>query len=189
MGTDTSSDYADEHPNAEVIGTDLSPMQVRGHDSQKGDEYRTDRLNPQPKWVPPNVRFEVDDATQPWTWKPAEFDFVHMRFLNGAIRDWPALFREAFRCCRPGGYVESGEFDPRYYCDDGSADGCEAVTTWNRIFEEGGRKLGNSFTVVEGDTQDAGIRDAGFEDVTVRVYKVSPLLYMTDRFTSSFLFY
>ncbi|KAF4121346.1 Methyltransferase domain, partial [Geosmithia morbida] len=146
-------DYADENPNTEVIGTDLSPMQ--------------------PKWVPPNVKFELDDATQPWTWPDNEFDFVHMRFLNGAIRDWPALFREAFRCCKPGGYIESGEFDPRYYCDDGTADDNETIKTWNRVFEEGEKRLGNSFTVIEGDTQDAGIRDAGFEDVNVKVYKVT----------------
>ncbi|EXA29949.1 hypothetical protein FOVG_18627 [Fusarium oxysporum f. sp. pisi HDV247] len=36
-------DFADQYPNAEVIGTDLSPIQ--------------------PDWVPPNVRFELEDAT------------------------------------------------------------------------------------------------------------------------------
>lgn len=123
--------------------------------------------------MPPNVRFELDDATKTWTWDSDHFDFVHMRFLNGAIKDWPALFGEAFRCCKRGGYVESGEFDPRYYCDDGTADAHDTIKTWNSVFEEGGRVLGNSFTIVDGDTQEAGMKGAGFEDVNVTVYKVS----------------
>ena len=50
VGTGTgiwAIDIASEYPSAEVIGTDLSPIQ--------------------PKWVPPNVRFEVDDASLDWT--------------------------------------------------------------------------------------------------------------------------
>lgn len=39
-------DMADQHPGASIIGTDLSPIQ--------------------PKWVPPNCRFEVDDFEQEW---------------------------------------------------------------------------------------------------------------------------
>ncbi|EGU73214.1 hypothetical protein FOXB_16275 [Fusarium oxysporum f. sp. conglutinans Fo5176] len=130
-------DFGDEHPDAEVIGTDLSAMQ--------------------PNWVPPNVKFEIDDATQPWTWPEHTLDFVHIRFLNGAIKDWHALFREAYRCCKPGGYVESGEFDPRYYCDDGTADGVEVIETWNSVFEMGAQKLGYSFTVIEDNLQETGI--------------------------------
>lgn len=119
------------------------------------------------------MKFEIDDATQPWTWPENTFDFVHIRFLNGALKDWPALFREAYRCCTPGGFVESGEFDPRYYCDDGTADNEDVIKLWNSVFEEGGKKLGHSFTVIEGDTQEKGIKEAGFEDVNVFSYKVS----------------
>ena len=59
VGTGTgiwAIDFGDEHPSAEVLGTDLSPTQ--------------------PTWVPPNVRFEIDDATKPWTWDAGAFDFV-----------------------------------------------------------------------------------------------------------------
>ncbi|RKK23540.1 hypothetical protein BFJ68_g17274 [Fusarium oxysporum] len=144
-------DFGDEHPDAEVIGTDLSAMQ--------------------PNWVPPNVKFEIDDATQPWTWPEHTLDFVHIRFLNGAIKDWHALFREAYRCCKPGGYVESGEFDPRYYCDDGTADGVDVIETWNSVFEMGAQKLGYSFTVIEDNLQETGISNAGFQDINVVAYK------------------
>ncbi|KAM0417208.1 hypothetical protein ACHAPT_012785 [Fusarium lateritium] len=144
-------DFGDAHPEAEVTGIDLSPMQ--------------------PTWVPPNVKFLVDDATQPWTWPDNSFDYVHIRFLNGALKDWPALFREAYRVCKPGGYVESGEFDPRYYCDDGTADGEDAIKVWNSVFEEGGKKLGHSFTVIEDGIQETGIKDAGFTDIKAFPFK------------------
>jgi len=40
--------------------------------------------------VPPNVKFEVDDAESPWT-HTAPFDFIFCRYLLGGIADWPAL--------------------------------------------------------------------------------------------------
>lgn len=49
LGTGTgiwAIDMADQHPNATVTGVDLSPTQ--------------------PDWIPPNVRFEVDDYTEEW---------------------------------------------------------------------------------------------------------------------------
>src|SRR5580692_8644625 len=39
-------EFAAQYPSASVIGTDLSPIQ--------------------PAFVPPNCRFEVDDAEDPW---------------------------------------------------------------------------------------------------------------------------
>lgn len=64
-------DFADEHPSAEVIGVDLSPIQ--------------------PSFVPPNCHFEVDDATLPWTYLPSSFDFIHIRCLMGAGKLMPSL--------------------------------------------------------------------------------------------------
>jgi len=95
-----------------------------------------------------------------------------MRYLAGAVQDWNALFREAYRCCKPGGYIESCDFDPRYYCDDGTADDDETLKLWAKVFEEGGAKLGNTFRVIELGIQDEGIKAAGFEDVKGVTYKV-----------------
>jgi len=76
------SDFADEYPGCEVIGTDISPMQ--------------------PRWVPPNCRFEIDDANNiPWTFEDNTFDFIHIRSMYGCISDWDAVYREAFRCLKP----------------------------------------------------------------------------------------
>ncbi|KAF4435134.1 hypothetical protein FACUT_7392 [Fusarium acutatum] len=128
-------DFADQYPNAEVIGTDLSPIQ--------------------PDWIPPNVRFELEDATTNWTWSNGTFDFVHMRYLIGAIADWGALFKEAFRCCKPGGFVESVEVNPTFLSDNETASNVMAVQT---------------FCEIEGDAEL--LAAAGFVDLQVTDFKV-----------------
>ncbi|KAM5363321.1 hypothetical protein ACJA88_013632 [Fusarium oxysporum] len=153
IGTGTgiwAIDFADQYPNAQVIGTDLSPIQ--------------------PDWVPPNVRFELEDATSNWTWSNDSFDFVHMRYLIGAITDWGALFKEAFRCCKPGGFVESVEVNPTFLSDDETAGDVMAVQTWNKLFREASKALGRSFCEIEGDVEL--LAASGFVDLQVTDFKV-----------------
>lgn len=70
------SEFADANPSADVIGVDLSPIQ--------------------PKFVPPNCRFEVDDITQEWTYPDNHFDFIHVRAMIGSIPDWTGLYKKAY---------------------------------------------------------------------------------------------
>ncbi|KAF5588038.1 demethylmenaquinone methyltransferase [Fusarium subglutinans] len=148
LGAD--AEFADRHPNVEIVGTDLSPCQ--------------------PEWVPPNVRFEIDDAALSWTWGPDEFDFIHIRYIFGAIKDWSALFSEAYRCCVPGGWVQSAEADVEFRCDDGTIDKEPNLKIYKKLFEEGAKILGNPFFVY--DQQVQGFKDAGFEDITTVDYKI-----------------
>ena len=67
----------DEYPGAEVLGIDLSPIQ--------------------PLWVPPNVKFMVDDAESPWLHPPDSFDFVHIRHMCSSIKNWPKLLEQAHK--------------------------------------------------------------------------------------------
>ncbi|OBS27835.1 hypothetical protein FPOA_01778 [Fusarium poae] len=154
VGTGTgiwAIDFADEYPNAEVTGTDISPIQ--------------------PDWIPPNLKFEIEDCTQEWTFQPETFDFVYMRYLYGSISDWPALFREAYRVCKPGGWVESYEASPRMESDDGSVtEGC-AINEWGKFFIEGGRKLNRTFEIIDKDLQKKGMEEAGFVDIQVWDFK------------------
>ena len=106
VGTGTgiwAIDFADENPDIAVIGTDLSPVQ--------------------PGWVPPNLKFEIEDCTKEWTWDANTFDFVHMRYLFGGINDWVSLFKEGHRTLKGGAYLESVESDPQMHSDDGTLDG------------------------------------------------------------------
>jgi len=120
----------------------------------------------QPSWVPPNVRFEIEDCTAPWTFAPATFDYIHMRFLVGSIDDWPALLRRAFDACKPGGYVESFEPSVHLESDDGSVTDQTALGQWGKLFAEGGRKFGRSFQLYQEGTVRAAVEAAGFVDVS-----------------------
>lgn len=45
--------------------------------------------------VPENVRFEIDDVDEDWTYsKP--FDYIHSRFMTGAINNWRKFFGSAY---------------------------------------------------------------------------------------------
>ncbi|KAM5346242.1 hypothetical protein ACJ41O_009247 [Fusarium nematophilum] len=150
IGTGTgiwAIDFADEYPNAEVIGTDISPIQ--------------------PSWVPPNLKFEIEDCTQEWTFDPDSMDYVHMRYLYGSISDWAALFKEAFKVCKPGGWVESYEASPRMESDDGSVTDKCAINEWGKFFIEGGKKLNRTFEIIDKDLQQKYMEEAGFVDVKV----------------------
>ncbi|KAM0084276.1 hypothetical protein ACKRZS_003493 [Fusarium odoratissimum] len=99
-------------------------------------------------------------------------DFVHMRYLFGSIKDWSALFKEAFRTCRPGGWVESHEASAMMESDDGTVTDTSAMHEWGRFFIEGGKKMGQPCTIIEDDLQQKCMREAGFEDIQIADYKV-----------------
>ncbi|KAK7564384.1 S-adenosyl-L-methionine-dependent methyltransferase [Phyllosticta citricarpa] len=120
-------DFADEHPSAEVIGTDLSPIQ--------------------PAFVPPNVKFEVDDCTQPWMYLSNHFDLIHIRCLYGSISDWPAFYREAY------------DFPPN-----------SALLEWSDLFIGSAEKFGKTMRVI--DNMKRWITDTGFQEVSEVRYKV-----------------
>lgn len=68
-------DFADEHPESEVLGIDLSPIQ--------------------PSFIPPNVSFQVDDLEQDWIFNN-KFDFIYARMLTGSFQDFPAFFTKSY---------------------------------------------------------------------------------------------
>ena len=127
----------------------------------------------QPSWLPPNLKFEIDDANQTWTWPDNTFDYIHMRAMFGSIVDWNALAREAFRCCKPGGYFEDYENSIKMDCDDGSIPPGSPMDEWGKVFWEAGKKFGRTFRVVEDDVQRKCMEDAGFVDVQMWEHKVS----------------
>ncbi|KAI9863974.1 MAG: hypothetical protein M1824_006012 [Vezdaea acicularis] len=93
IGTGTgiwAMQMADKYPSAEIIATDLSPIQ--------------------PTWVFPNLRFEIDDAEADWLYKPSTFDLVHARYMFHGIRNWPRLLKQALIVLKPGGWTELVEF-------------------------------------------------------------------------------
>ncbi|KAH6688257.1 S-adenosyl-L-methionine-dependent methyltransferase [Plectosphaerella plurivora] len=155
VGTGTgiwAIDFADQFPSAEVIGTDLSPIQ--------------------PVWVPPNCRFELDDAQLPWSFPDNHFDFIHMRLLMGSIKDWPFLYSEVMRCLKPGGWLEHMDYDPHVYCDDNSFSPTSAWREYGSFFTSAGDKTGRTFRIIIDQANMGWMRDAGFENVDERRLKL-----------------
>ncbi|KAI0400117.1 S-adenosyl-L-methionine-dependent methyltransferase [Xylaria palmicola] len=140
-------DFADQYPHTEVIGVDISPSQ--------------------PQWIPPNLKFEIDDITQPWTYTPNSFDYIHMRWLIGAVPDWYTLFREVYQTLKPGGIFESKESSCLIQSDDGTVPYGSALDQWGRVFTEAGRKFGRTFRPLEDDLQIKAMEAAGFVDIKV----------------------
>lgn len=154
IGTGTgiwAIDFADENPGAEVIGTDLSPIQ--------------------PTWVPPNVKFYIDDAEAEWVYSADEaFDFIHCRTLSGSISDWDRLVQQMYTHVRPGGWVEFQEPLAQCESDDGSMDMAQDLIRWQALCNEGAKQFGKDIRA--GDSLKQRMLDAGFVDVQEKVVKV-----------------
>ncbi|KAF9878365.1 methyltransferase domain-containing protein [Colletotrichum karsti] len=85
IGTGTgiwAMDYAEEHPEAKVIGVDLTPIQS-GYNMNLATS------------VPSNCVFEIDDVEKEWTWS-APFDFVFLRHMNSSFASWEKVIAQAY---------------------------------------------------------------------------------------------
>ncbi|KAL3962461.1 hypothetical protein ACCO45_003984 [Purpureocillium lilacinum] len=140
----------DLYPSAEVIGTDLSPIQS--------------------EWVPPNVKFEIDDATLEWTFEKNYFDFIHARTLAGAIKDWPGLLGQCFNHIKPGGRVEISEGRPNFWCDDDTLTEDTATYKWLTEFRRLSEPLGFDIAPKLPEM----LKNTGFQDVKF-TQKIVPL--------------
>ena len=114
----------------------------------------------------------MEDCSQPWTFDSDSIDFVHIRYLTGSIQDWPALFKEAYRCTKPGGWIESFDTSGGFESDDGSVKENSAIAQWGKIFAEGGKMLGRTFRMFEDRIQRRGLEEAGFVDIQEVDFKV-----------------
>ncbi|KAI7971256.1 hypothetical protein EIK77_003555 [Talaromyces pinophilus] len=161
MGTGTgiwAIDFAFEHPSANVIGTDLSPIQ--------------------PSFVPPNCKFEIDDYEEPWTFVQ-KFDFVHARMLAGSITDGPSLFKQVYDGLAPGGWFELQDFAFPVRSDDGSMSGTS--------FEELNENLVKALSILGKDPAlaekyKALMVSAGFKNVVEIKYKWPQNQWPKDKF-------
>ncbi|KAI8296847.1 methyltransferase domain-containing protein [Colletotrichum sp. SAR 10_98] len=139
---------ADEFPNAEVIGNDLSPVQM--------------------EWVPPNVKFEVDDVESPWI--GPKYDFIFSRTMAGAIADWPQLAKNVFENTNPGGWAEFQDWDIVYYCDDGTLTEETYTMKMDRMFLEACQMIGRD--PCPGPQLEGWVKDAGFVNVRHKMFKI-----------------
>ncbi|KAK3332290.1 S-adenosyl-L-methionine-dependent methyltransferase [Cercophora scortea] len=137
-----------EIPSAQVIGNDLSPIQ--------------------PTWVPPNVKFEVDDIESPWVY-PEKFDWIFCRYVTACILDWPKLVANAFENLNPGGYAEFQDFNLNFYSEDGSLTPSHTTKQWLDALIQASKLTGREMN--PGPLLEGWIRDAGFTNVHHQRFK------------------
>ncbi|KAG5800315.1 hypothetical protein H9Q69_000613 [Fusarium xylarioides] len=151
MGTGTgiwALEFAEEHPAAEVIGVDLSPIQ--------------------PPFVPPNCSFEIDDLEKEWTWT-TPFDFIFSRMMTGSFSDPEAIAKKAFDGLSPGGWYEIQDIQLPVFCDDGTLNPeTSPLMKWQEFLIEGSRKLGRPLG--DSDKYKDIVEKAGFHNVVETIY-------------------
>ncbi|KAK1672776.1 TAM domain methyltransferase [Colletotrichum godetiae] len=141
-------DFGEEHPEAEILGVDLSAAQ--------------------PDFVPPNVRFEIDDVEEPWIFTE-RFDYIHSRMMTWSISDWKKLFKQCYDNLNPGGYLEANEGNIIPLSDDGTLKDDSALMQSVRLWESAAKIFGRPFE----DTRRLKdfMEEVGFEDVHILKYK------------------
>ncbi|KAK1247406.1 hypothetical protein MKX07_002315 [Trichoderma sp. CBMAI-0711] len=165
VGTGTgiwAIDMSDAYPSAEIIGTDISPIQ--------------------PTWVPPNCIFHLEDAQLEWTYPPESFDFIHIRALYGSISDWGELYRQAYKALMPGGWIEDFEFNITLMSDvpEVRDDPKHIFKRWSEVFTEAGERMGRTLLIGTGGRMRKLMQEAGFVDVVEKNYKVPSGRWSSD---------
>ncbi|KAF2461741.1 S-adenosyl-L-methionine-dependent methyltransferase [Lineolata rhizophorae] len=167
VGTGTgiwAIEFADENPSANVLGTDLSPIQPTEYGRLERDA--SDRLKV--ARVPPNCSFLIDNVEAKWTFD-RKFDFIHSRAMVAALRNWPLFLRQAYSQLKPGGYIELQDVCLPAACDDGTAPPDSPTLELGGHMVEAGRRVG--FDMRSPARFVDMLRAAGFVDVHGRRYK------------------
>ncbi|KXH28233.1 methyltransferase domain-containing protein [Colletotrichum simmondsii] len=123
VGTGTgiwSIEMGDLFPEAEIIGNDLSAIQ--------------------PKWVPPNVKFEIDDVESEWVGQN-KYDFIFSRYLSGSLADWPTYVNRVSQNLNPGGWAEFQDWSFMLQSDDGTLKDT-AIQRWADTFMDACKVFG-----------------------------------------------
>ncbi|OLN87588.1 Trans-aconitate 2-methyltransferase 10 [Colletotrichum chlorophyti] len=141
-------EFGEEHPDAEVLGFDLSATL--------------------PEFTPPNVRFEVDDLEEDWNYS-RPFDYIHSRMMTSSVGDWNVYVKKCFDNLNPGGYLELNEIDLYPCCDDGSLKEDSPMYKCVRLWGEAAEIFGRPFINIKG-LKDV-LLDVGFEDVHIQRFK------------------
>ncbi|KAL0933876.1 methyltransferase domain-containing protein [Colletotrichum truncatum] len=141
-------DFGDEHPEAEVLGIDLSAAF--------------------PDFTPPNVKFEIDDLEEPWTYS-RPFDYIHSRMMNGSVGDWELYAQRCFDNLNPGGYVEFNEANIAPMCDDDTLKPDSMMVKISTLVQQASEQFGRPAR----DAKDlkAVLIKAGFVDVKLLQFK------------------
>ena len=155
---------ADAYEGASVVAIDLSPHQT--------------------SWVPPNLKFMVDDAESEWLYPQNHFDYVHTRHTIQAFKNWPLLMERAFAYVllsisfrnsnfnhshiKPGGWMECQELDHFPRCEDGTMEPDNWMVKYWDMVADGLVPFGVCFR--DAPKLKGMMEAAGFINITERLF-------------------
>ncbi|GKT42096.1 putative methyltransferase tdiE [Colletotrichum spaethianum] len=116
----------------------------------------------------PNVRFEIDDVEEEWTWS-RPFDYIHSRVMTASIGDWEVYLRNCYDNLVPGGWVELQELDLFATSDDGTLTEDHALSKWCKLLQGASEKLGRPY--ISPPPLKSLLSEIGFVDVSLSLYK------------------
>ncbi|KAK8054364.1 S-adenosyl-L-methionine-dependent methyltransferase [Apiospora saccharicola] len=152
LGTGTgiwANEFAQAHPEAQVLGTDLALIQ------------------PTHRPLPPNVSFIQEDAEEDEWSVPMGFDFIHVRELYMSIKAYTKFLKNIYKHLAPGGWIEVQDVRVAFQSYDGSSAG-SALERYAQLFGEGLTRLGRDITAL--DRYPTMLADIGFVEDTIREY-------------------
>ncbi|KAF4987147.1 hypothetical protein FGRMN_10531 [Fusarium graminum] len=141
--------FGDEHPSSTVVGNDISPIQ--------------------PDWVPPNVKFVIDDVEADWV-EPEPYDYIHCRYMAGSIKDWPRLLKQAYANLKPGGYIELQETANTLYSEDDTLKSDNPLVEMMDHLKAACEKIGRTMDPAPSFRQ--WVEESGFVDIKEERHKL-----------------
>lgn len=141
----------DLYPNANVEGTDLSPIQ--------------------PQTVPENVQFLIDDAESPdWAVPLDHYDFIHTRVMLGSFVEFKNIIAQGFKHTKPGGYMESHEVMLTPYSDDGTMPDDWPYKEWSTLMHDASMIADRPLRIARHVKK--WYIEAGFSDVHELIFRI-----------------
>lgn len=120
--------------------------------------------------MPPNCIFEIDDFELDWNFS-RPFDYIHARSIEGSVKDFRRLFRQAYNNLTPGGWFEVQEFTVGVFSDDDSEAKATGICEWRDHLLKGSRAFGKPMGMAS-QYQEL-MKEVGFKDVQQNIFKVS----------------
>jgi SAM-dependent methyltransferase len=139
-------EFAQEHPGASVVGTDLSPIQ--------------------PAYIPTNCQFFIEDCEDEWFFSQ-KFDLIHGRALLSCFSKPRKVMASIFSALAPNGYFELQDICFPCQSPDDTLEGT-SLQQWQTLMVDGIRNLGKDFEKVK--EYGNYMHDAGFVDIVEKKY-------------------
>ncbi|KAL0768287.1 hypothetical protein CaCOL14_009262 [Colletotrichum acutatum] len=131
-----------------VLGIDLSPIQ--------------------PGWIPPNVKFLVDDAEDDWL-NGDNYDLVHFRMMGMSLKKIDKVIASSYKHLKNGGWIEFQELHGEVQCDDGTVQEDDTVKRFWEMGNEAFSLFGLQFHNAR--NMKPRLEAAGFKNIQCEVKK------------------